>query len=90
MLRVDDRVEEHLLQLLRIAHDERHVGGHDDVGAHAGFLQGAAVQREHALGDVLEIDGLGDARALTREIEQGQHDPPAAHRFGVDDGRALP
>src|SRR5207245_11314852 len=78
---VDDGVEHDLLELLRVAGDGGDVVRDGDGRADARLLECAALQREHALGDLAEIDGGLRPRPWAGEVEQRLDDATGPRRL---------
>ncbi len=87
--RVNDRIEHDLLQLLGVARDGGDVVRDGDRRAGARFLECAALQREHPIGDLPEIDGGLHAWPLAGEVEQRLDDATGPHRLAPDHLGAL-
>ena len=84
LLRVDDQIEQHLVQLIGVGEECRDVfrqlGGHVDA-ARAHGITGELERRQHHL---VEIDRSGLGRLLPRHGKEGAHDARAPFRRLAD------
>ena len=90
LLGVDDQVQQHLLQLMRVREDLRQARGErvddDDVGD--ALLVGA--QRQRLAHDLIEVDHRARALPLAREGQQLAHDLRGALGLVEDHIHAAP
>jgi hypothetical protein len=84
LLGVDDQVEQHLLQLMRVGEHLRQAGGQrvDDADVVQALLVGA--QRQRLPNDLVHVDHRTGRVALAREREQVADDARGAFGFGKD------
>ena len=90
LLSVDHKVQQHLLNLMRVGEDrwQPRRQCRDDIDVGQALLVGT--QRQRLADDLVQIDHRARGLALSREREQISHDPGGTLRLTEDDVDASP